>query len=67
MGVDKKRRARSQRSAVPSNQVHLPGTVGATRPERAIALIEQWAEEGAVGEDRAAARAVRDAIERARS
>ena len=64
---DKKHTARAKRSdVVPSNQVTLPGTVGTTKAERAIALMAKWAEEGSAEEDRAAYEAVLEEIERAR-
>ena len=64
---NRKHAARAKRSdVVPSNQVSLPGTVGSTKPERAIALMAKWAEEGSAEEDRAAYEAVLEEIERAR-
>ena len=63
----RKHAARPKRSdAIPSNQVTLPGTVGSMKPERAIALMAEWAEEGSAEEDRAAYEAVLEEIERAR-
>ncbi len=68
MSTKKKRLPRPKRTdAPPSNQVRLPGTVGSTKPERAIALLEKWAEEGDAEEDRRAYEAVLEEVERARS
>lgn len=67
MSTKRKNTTRPKRSDVlPSNQVILPGTVGSTQPERAIALLEKWAEEGDAEEDRAAYEAVFEEIERTR-
>ena len=69
MSTKKRKHAgRAKRSdVVPSNQVTLPGTVGSMKPERAIALLEKWRDEGDADEDRAAYEAVLEEIERARS
>lgn len=63
-----KRPTRHERSdAARSNEVHLPGTVGATDPDRAVTLMQKWADEGNVEEDRRACEAVLEEVERARS
>ncbi len=53
--------------APPSNQVKLPGTVGSTKPRRAIALLDGWTENGDADEDRRAYEALVEEIERLRA
>lgn len=65
---DRKHARRAKRSdSIPSNEVTLPGTIGKMNPERAIALLKEWRDEGDAEEDRAAYEAVLEEIERVRS
>ena len=64
---NRKHAGRAKRSdTVPSNQVTLPGTTGSMKPERALALLKEWRDEGDADEDRAAYEAVLEEVERAR-
>ena len=67
MSTKKKRPTRSRRPSPSVQHERPPGTVGAMDPERGVALLQRWRDEGDAEEDRRAHEAVREEVERARS